>query len=72
MPSTEFVTNATSTSGGAVNRPFTFILKTCPAIGSDPRLAGLLKILILKTFNHCNGKNHRIRTAVRLSDQPNG
>ena len=34
MPSTEFVTNATSTSGGAVNRPFTFILKTCPAIGS--------------------------------------
>jgi len=61
MSSTEFVTNATSTSGGAVNRPFTFILKTCPAIGSDPRLAGLLKFLVLKyellkLVNRCNGK----------------
>ncbi len=27
---TEFVTNS-ALEGGAVNRPFTFILKTCPA-----------------------------------------
>jgi hypothetical protein len=28
---TEFVANSTSCRGGAVNRLFTFILKTCPA-----------------------------------------
>jgi len=44
---TEFVTNSTSSRGGAVNRLFTFILKTCPASRkTDPYLAGLLKFFL--------------------------
>lgn len=57
---TEFVTNS-AWVGGAVNRPFTFILKNLSdPSDADPCLAGLL----IETFAfRCDGEIFRIRRA---------
>jgi len=63
----EFVTNSTSTRGGAVSRPHGCILKTCPAFRKlIPCLAGLLKISCLAAGRERSrpGSGQSVRTGL--------